>query len=67
MSNTEPEFRVEWIDDIPVYTGRNLNIQSKEINWKIIERNVYKLQKRIFFTEPRVVVILKLYADFKRH
>ena len=53
MSNTEPEFWVEWIDDIPVYTGRNLNIQWKEINWKQVEKSVYKLQKRIYKANSR--------------
>jgi RNA-directed DNA polymerase len=53
MSKTEQKFRVEWKNDIPICQGLNSNQQWKDINWKQVERVVYKLQTRIYKAKSR--------------
>lgn len=53
MSKTEQTFRVEWKDDIPIFRGIDANQQWKDINWKKVERVVYKLQTRIYKAKSR--------------
>lgn len=46
MSKAQKNLRMEWIDDIP-YPVKETPEWS-DINWKKIERRVFKLQKRIY-------------------
>jgi RNA-directed DNA polymerase len=52
-SKTEQQFRVEWENDIPICTGLESNQQWRDINWKQVERVVYKLQTRIYKAKSR--------------
>ena len=52
-SKTEQQFRVEWENDIPICTGLESNQQWRDINWKQVERVVYKLQTRIYKAKNR--------------
>jgi RNA-directed DNA polymerase len=53
MSDTEQSFRVEWKDDIPIFQCYYSDQQWKDINWKKVERIVYKLQTRIYKAKSR--------------
>jgi RNA-directed DNA polymerase len=53
MSKTELTFRVEWNNDIPICQGIDTNQKWKDINWKQVERIVYKLQTRIYKAKSR--------------
>lgn len=47
MTNTLKNYKVVWEDDIPVLT-KETNPEWDGINWKKLEKRLFKLQKRIF-------------------
>ena len=68
MSKAEQSFRMEWEQDIPIFTGINSNYQWKEMPWKEIEKRVFKLQKRIYKASSRgdVKAVRKLQKTLMR-
>jgi RNA-directed DNA polymerase len=42
------KYRMGWDNDIPVYLGEISEPTWSEVDWKKLERRVYKLQKRIY-------------------
>ena len=49
LGNPKPFFRVAWdTDDIPPQISVNFNFKWKNIDWKRVEKNVFKLQKLIY-------------------
>jgi RNA-directed DNA polymerase len=61
-AKTKLKFRVAWKQDIPICLGTKPDYQSRELPWKQIEKDVYKLQKRIYRASFRgdVKVVRKL-------
>ena len=54
LGNPKPFFRVAWdTDDIPPQISVNLNLKWKDIDWKRVEKNVFKLQKLIYRASSR--------------
>lgn len=53
MSKAEHSFRMGWENDIPVFKGTEPDIKWQEIPWKKLERQVFKLQKRIYRASQR--------------
>lgn len=48
-AKTEIEFTVAWDNDIPICKGSKPTLETwRDINWKQIEKVVFKLQKRIY-------------------
>ncbi len=52
MSKAQNNLRMEWIDDIP-YPVKDDSKEWSDINWKKVERRVFKLQKRIYQASSR--------------
>ncbi|GET44616.1 RNA-directed DNA polymerase [Microseira wollei NIES-4236] len=61
-AKTKLKFRVAWQQDIPICLGTKPDYQWQELPWKQIEKDVYKLQKRIYRASFRgdVKVVRKL-------
>ena len=54
LGNPKPFLSVAWdTDDIPTRVCINPNLKWKDINWKRVEKNVYKLQKLIYRASSR--------------
>ena len=54
LGNPKPFFRVAWdTDDIPPQISVNLNLKWQDIDWKRVEKNVFKLQKLIYRASSR--------------
>lgn len=54
MSNAGTIVRMEWKYDIPVVIQNDASIERwQDINWKQVERRVFKLQKRIYQASSR--------------
>ncbi|NEQ41679.1 MAG: group II intron reverse transcriptase/maturase [Okeania sp. SIO3I5] len=54
LGNPKPFLSVAWdTDDIPDPVCINPNLKWKDINWRRVEKNVFKLQKLIYRTSSR--------------
>ncbi|WP_293139456.1 group II intron reverse transcriptase/maturase [Okeania sp. SIO3I5] len=54
LENPKPFLSVAWdTDDIPDQVCINPNLKWKDINWKRVEKNVFKLQKLIYRASSR--------------
>jgi RNA-directed DNA polymerase len=54
LGNPKPFLSVVWdTDDIPSQVSINPNLKWKDINWKQVEKSVYKLQKLIYKASSR--------------
>lgn len=54
LGNPKPFLSVAWdTDDIPSQTSINPNLKWKDIDWKRVELNVFKLQKLIYRASSR--------------
>ncbi|NEQ37258.1 MAG: group II intron reverse transcriptase/maturase [Okeania sp. SIO3I5] len=54
LGNPKPFLSVAWdTDDIPNQVSINPNLKWKDINWKKVEKYVFKLQKLIYRTSSR--------------
>ena len=54
VGNPKPFLSVAWnTDDIPSQVTVNPNITWKDIKWKRVEKNVFKLQKLIYKASSR--------------
>lgn len=54
LGNPKPFLRVAWnTDDIPSQVSVNPNLKWKDIDWKRVEKNVFKLQKLIYKASSR--------------
>ena len=54
LGNPKPFLSVAWnTDDIPSQVSVNPNLKWKDINWKRVEKNVFKLQKLIYRASSR--------------
>ncbi|NEQ39600.1 MAG: RNA-dependent DNA polymerase, partial [Okeania sp. SIO3I5] len=54
LGNPKPFLSVAWdTDDIPSQVSVNPNLKWRDINWKRVEKNVFKLQKLIYRASSR--------------
>ena len=54
LGNPKPFLRVVWdTDDIPDPVSINPNLKWRDINWRRVEKNVFKLQKLIYRASSR--------------
>ncbi len=54
LGNPKPFSSVVWdTDDIPTSVSINPNLKWRDINWRRVEKNVYKLQKLIYRASSR--------------
>ena len=54
LGNPKPFLSVAWdTDNIPSQVSVNLNLKWKDIDWRRVEKNVFKLQKLIYRASSR--------------